>query len=74
MRSDLVFTASQKIPNRFMLCRLASESARRLHKTTTSIQDSLNEVFTVLGGDQAAVVKPAPLNTPVIALEAMAFE
>jgi len=45
MRSDLVFGAISHVPNRFMLTRLASKAARKLHRPGTRMQDTANSVF-----------------------------
>src|ERR1700746_1072607 len=45
MRSDLVFGAIAQVPNRFMLTRLASKAARKLHRPGTRMQDTANSVF-----------------------------
>lgn len=74
MRSELVFVANGKISNRFMLCRLASESARRLHKPTVSIQDNLNDVFGRLGMTQSPIVPPADPDDSIGALQTVAFD
>lgn len=43
MRSEQVFAASQKIGNRFLLCRVTSVAARRLQKGQKPFTDSINE-------------------------------
>jgi hypothetical protein len=45
MRSDLIFGALAHVENRYTLCQLASKATRKLHKPTTRIQDTANEVF-----------------------------
>ena len=45
MRSDLVFRALSHVTNRYQLCQLASKATRKLHKPTTRLQDTTNEVL-----------------------------
>ena len=46
MRSDLIFGALAHLENRYQLCQLASKATRRLHKPSTRLQDTTNEVLT----------------------------
>ena len=43
MRSEYVFAAARKISCRFLLCRVASVSARRLQTGSTHASASINE-------------------------------
>ncbi len=45
MRSDLVFGALTHVKNRYQLCQLASKATRKLHKPSTRLQDTTNEVL-----------------------------
>ncbi len=45
MRSQLIFGALTHVKNRYELCQLASKAARKLHKPTTRLQDTMNEVL-----------------------------
>ncbi len=45
MRSDKVFEALHTLPNRDMLCQLASKATRRFHRPNTRIQETMNEVL-----------------------------
>ena len=45
MRSDLVFGALSHVKNRYQLCQLASKATRKLHKPSTRLQDTTNEVL-----------------------------
>ena len=45
MRSDLVFGALSHVTNRYQLCQLASKATRKLHKPSTRLQDTTNEVL-----------------------------
>ena len=46
MRSELIFSASVRVPNRFLLCRVVSLSAGRLHRTGDSFSKSINDCLT----------------------------
>jgi hypothetical protein len=45
MRSQLIFGALTYVRNRYELCQLASKAARKLHKPTTRLQDTMNDVL-----------------------------
>ena len=45
MRSDLIFGALNHVTNRYELCQLASKATRKLHKPSTRLQDTTNEVL-----------------------------
>jgi hypothetical protein len=45
MRSDLVFGALSHVSNRYQLCQLASKATRKLHKPSSRLQDTTNEVL-----------------------------
>jgi hypothetical protein len=45
MRSDLVFGALSHVSNRYQLCQLVSKATRKLHKPSTRLQDTTNEVL-----------------------------
>ena len=64
MRSQLIFGALTHVRNRYELCQLASKAARKLHKPTTRLQDTMNEVLVRFRtsnplGEQNAVVEQA---------------
>jgi hypothetical protein len=46
MRSDLVFGAMTHVPNRYLLCQVASKAARKLHRPGNRMQDTANDVLT----------------------------
>jgi hypothetical protein len=49
MRAHIVFAALQT-QNRFALCHLAFKSIRKLHKPSTRIQDTTNDVLQRIAG------------------------
>ena len=61
MRSDKVFEALHTLPNRYMLCQLASKATRRFHRPNTRIQETMNEVLDRISqshAEQVAVEAP----------------
>jgi hypothetical protein len=46
MRSDLVYSASKRLNNRFLLCRMASLAARRMHSYKRHYSESINKGLT----------------------------
>lgn len=48
MRSDLVFSVSVRISNRFLLCRMLSASARKMHRDGISTSQCINRSLLVL--------------------------
>jgi len=53
MRSDDVFAAAKKIGNRFLLCRIAAVSARRLQKGPRQFTESINKSFKLIASISA---------------------
>jgi hypothetical protein len=45
MRSNLVFGAMTNVPNRYLLTRLASTAARKLHRPGVRIGDTIDDVL-----------------------------
>lgn len=48
MRSGLIFAVSEKISNRYMLCRMLAASARKMHRDGVSTSQSINRSLQVL--------------------------
>ncbi len=59
MRSEAVFRAHTKLEGRFQLCMLCAKGLRRLHNDSVRIQDTINDVLTIIGAERQAV-----LNSP----------
>jgi hypothetical protein len=78
MRSEYVFAASKKIGNRFMLCRMTSISARRLHKGSTHASETINMSLKLIGANEdsssiavvASVAPVDPVQAEVVVAEA----
>ena len=62
MRSDLVFGALSHVSNRYQLCQLASKATRKLHKPTTRLQDTTNEVLSRFHGSNPAAATASPVT------------
>ena len=45
MRSELIFGATTYVSNRYLLVRLASKAARKLHRPNTRMEDTANDAF-----------------------------
>lgn len=60
MRSDLVFSAAVRTPNRYLLCRLISISARILLRRNGSFPVSINSCLELAG-------KPRAMTAPRLA-------
>lgn len=49
MRSEKVFEAASRIPNRYSLCQTTARATRRMHVPSTRPQDTMNEVLSAIG-------------------------
>ena len=54
MRSEYVFAAVREISNRFMLCRVTSVSARRLHIDSTQPSETINKSLKLIAAGDAS--------------------
>lgn len=54
MRSEYVFAAVREINNRFMLCRVTSVSARRLHIDSTQPSETINKSLKLIAAGEGA--------------------
>jgi len=52
MRSEYVFAASKEINNRFLLCRITSVSARRLHLESTQPSETINKSLKLIAAQE----------------------
>ena len=71
MRSELVYRANDKVPNRFQLCRLASSSARTMTRSSVGIHITINEALEAISGQSAPIVVQLPIVEEVHAVEAV---
>ena len=49
MRSELVYPAVRKVPNRYLLCQVASKATRKFHRPNTRVQDTMNQILAKFG-------------------------
>jgi hypothetical protein len=49
MRADLTFMALAHESNRYLLTRLIAKATRKLHRSNTRLQDTMNDVFERFG-------------------------
>lgn len=67
MRSELVYSAGIKIPNRFLLTTVTIKAVQSLHIATTRTEDTANRVFLdVAEGRYVEVQLPAVVPQPAI--------
>jgi hypothetical protein len=52
MRSDLVYLAAEKLPNRYTLCLTVSRAARKLHIPSTATEVTINKVLSSLASGE----------------------
>ena len=60
MRSEYVFAAAKEIGNRFMLCRVASASARRLHIGSSPASDTINKSLNLIAAGSTTTKTASP--------------
>jgi hypothetical protein len=65
MRSGLIFSVSERITNRYMLCRMLSASARKMHRDGVSTSQSINRSLQVL--QEAPAAGDPPPDPPAVA-------
>ena len=65
MRSDLLFTLSAKVTNRYLLCRMLSASARKIHREGSLAGESINRSLqTLLDSEMPGKKPPSSLASP----------
>jgi hypothetical protein len=69
MRSDLIFGALAHITNRYQLCQLASKATRKLHRPTTRVQETMNEVLVRFNEIQPMSSSAALTNKSSVSLQ-----
>jgi hypothetical protein len=65
MRSEYVFAAVKEIENRFMLCRVASVSARRLHLDSTRSSDTINKSLNLIAAGDTTTKTASDAHSPL---------
>ena len=67
MRSELVYSAGIKIPNRFLLATVTIKAVQSLHISTTRTEDTADRVFAeVAEGRYVDVTMPEVIPQPSI--------
>ena len=67
MRSELVYLAGVRISNRFLLSTVAIGAVRKLHISSTRVEDTTNQVFSeVANGNYVQVKMPQIKAVPAI--------
>jgi hypothetical protein len=61
MRSGLIFNVSAKFANRYLLCRMVSASARKMHRDGVSTSQSINRSLQALHDAEEPGKRPASL-------------
>lgn len=64
MRSELVYPAVRKLPNRYLLCQVASKATRKFHRPNTRMQDTMNRILEKFAQEQVQGLVSA---TPALA-------
>jgi len=55
MRSEYVFAAAKEIANRFLLCKVTSVSARRLHLDSTQPSETINRSLKMIAAERIEI-------------------
>jgi len=56
MRSEMVFAAENRLPNRYMLCRVLAKATRKVHKPATRIEDTTDAMLRGIANANAAAL------------------
>jgi hypothetical protein len=56
MRSEMVFAAENRLPNRYMLCRVLASATRKVHKPATRIEDTTDAMLRRIANANAAAL------------------
>lgn len=72
MRSVLVFNASSRVTNRFLLCRMLAASARKMHRDGVSTSQCINSSLRALQQAQKEPAETSSLATAGHAEESVA--
>ena len=59
MRSGLIFRAADHVSNRFLLCRMISASARKMHRGGIATSQSINDSLVALDSAKENAPQPA---------------
>jgi len=45
VRSEMVFAAEHRLPNRYMLCRVLASAMRKFHKPATRVENTTDAIL-----------------------------
>jgi hypothetical protein len=76
MRSGLIFAASSRFSNRYLLCRMLAASARKMHREGVSTSQSINESLQALheAESRQQIEQAGPASEPEAAVTVVAGE
>jgi hypothetical protein len=74
MRSSLIFSVSSRFSNRYLLCRMLSASARKMHRDGVSTSQSINNSLKALHDAESKESEPQIPTLPPEGIEAKSFE
>lgn len=63
MRSALVFTATSRVSNPFLLCHFVRLATRAFHKDGVAVPETINKVLLAMGEQTHALLPGSPLAT-----------
>ncbi|HLH33644.1 MAG TPA: hypothetical protein VKX41_03155 [Alloacidobacterium sp.] len=72
MRSELVYSAAEKVENRFLLATLTIRAVRRLHIVSTRTEDTANNVLGELARGNFLEIKTPDLK-PIPPIEILSI-
>ena len=72
MRSELVYSAAEKVENRFLLATLTIRAVKRLHIVSTRTEDTANSVLTELAAGNFLQIKTPELK-PIPPIDALSI-
>jgi hypothetical protein len=72
MRSELVYSAAEKVENRFLLATLTIRAVKRLHIVSTRTEDTANSVLTELAAGNFLQIKTPELK-PMVPIDILSI-
>jgi hypothetical protein len=72
MRSELVYSAAEKVENRFLLATLTIRAVRRLHVISTRTEDTANKVLSELADGNFLEIKTPELK-PLLPIDILSI-
>ena len=66
MRSEMVFAAEHRLPNRYMLCRVLATATRKFHKPATRIEETTDAMLRRIANANATALWQWSGNEPAL--------